>query len=619
LTTMRHFAMCDACRDEYENPADRRFHAQPIACPDCGPRLWFADVRGIEVPVQPLDGAAAAIARGEIVALKGLGGFQLCCDAGNDAAVRRLRQRKHRPAKPFAVMCPTVASARSVTAVSAAEAALLEGSTRPIVLLRRLHAGMDAGVADSVAPHLHELGVMLPYTPLHHLLMRATDRLLVMTSGNRSEEPIARDNDEAVERLGSIADAFLFHDRDIYARYDDPVVRVVGGRVRMVRRARGYCPLPLSVAHDGGAILALGAHLKNTFCVLKEDRAFVGPHIGDLDDPQSLAHHGEALTTYLRLFRAKPTTVAADLHPDYASTQLAEGWWDRGAGEVRVQHHHAHIASVLAEHGLRGTLLGVAFDGTGLGPDGTIWGGELLVCDEHAYRRAGHIAAVTQPGGDACAREGWRMAIAYLAAAGMVDESPPPWIGEADDGPSEREWRLVSRVATGTGTAPRSTSAGRLFDAVASLLGVAQVSSFEAEAAMRLEALAASADEGAALTAIPIACAGDPLVLDTVGLVASLVRERRRGRPVAELAALFHESLAQGICAACAQLAPAAGIDRVALSGGVFQNALLLARVEQLLRERDLDVFANHQVPANDGGISLGQALVAASRARGAA
>ncbi len=612
-TTMRSFTMCAACRREYEDPGDRRFHAQPVACPECGPQLSFTDSLGTELPGDPIEQTVAAIARGSIVALKGLGGFQLCCDAGSAVAVERLRARKQRPAKPFAVMFADLESARRSCVITDAEAELLEGSTRPIVLVRRNRDG-SADIAEAVAPGLHELGVMLPYTPMHHLLLRASDRPLVMTSGNVSEEPIARENHEAVRRLGHIADALLLHDRDIHARYDDSVVRVVDGSTRVVRRARGLCPLPVAVSSGGEQVLALGAHLKNTFTVLKDGRAFTGPHIGDLDSPPSLEHHDEALRTYLHLFRSHPTTVAADLHPDYASTRLAERWWAGGAREVRVQHHHAHIASVLAEHGLRGSVIGVAFDGVGLGPDLTIWGGEFLVCDERSYHRAGHIAAVRQPGGDACAREGWRMAAAYLAAAGELSEAPPRWVSELRDAPTDRQWRLVSRLALGATAAPISTSAGRLFDAVASLLGVAQVSSFEAEAAMRLEALAATVDHGVAAEAMEILARDDGLVLDTVQLVATLVRERRRGRPADELAAVFHESLARGISRVCVQLRSELGLERVALSGGVFQNALLLTRVEQLLRENDLMVFANREVPSNDGGLSLGQALVAASR-----
>ncbi|MHB8487694.1 MAG: carbamoyltransferase HypF [Candidatus Dormibacteria bacterium] len=613
LTTMRHFAMCAACTREYEDPSNRRFHAQPNACPACGPRLWYANAEGTELPGDPIDLAAAAIARGEIVALKGLGGFQLCCDATEDAAVQRLRDRKHRPGKPFAVMCPDIAAAREVCVVSDAEAELLEGSVRPIVLLKRRHV-RDA-VAGPVAPGLEELGVMLPYTPMHHLLLRATRRLLVTTSGNVSDEPIAKGNDEAVERLGHIADAFLLHDREIYARYDDSVVRVVDGTPRMIRRARGYCPLPVRVDSNGASLLALGAHLKNTFCVLNGGNAFMGPHIGDLDSPRTLGHQDEALRTYLRLFRATPTAVAADLHPDYASTRIAERWWDSDARSVGVQHHHAHIASVLAEHGLRGAVLGVAFDGAGLGPDHTIWGGEFLLCDERSYCRVGHIAPLRQPGGDACAREGWRMAIAYLAAAGALGETPPSWFDDVDGAPNQRHWRLVSRLATSE-AAPITTSAGRLFDGVASLLGVAHVSTFEAEAAMRLEALAAAAGDLAGGDHIDVALGGDPPVLDTVGLVRTLFQARQRGRSPAALAAIFHQSLACGIVSMCVRLSAELGVDRIALSGGVFQNVLLLNRVERMLRERELVVYANQQVPANDGGISLGQALVAASQAR---
>jgi hydrogenase maturation protein HypF len=613
-TTMRQFIMCAACQAEYEDPGDRRFHAQPIACPACGPRLWFADANGTALGGDAIDQAAAAIARGEIVALKGLGGFQLCCDARDDTAVQRLRTRKHRPAKPFAVMCASLDAARGMAALGDTETALLDGTTRPIVLLRRWR---DHGeeIASSVAPHLDELGVMLPYTPLHHLLLAAVDGPLVMTSGNVSDEPIAKDNEEAVHRLGHIADAFLLHDRDIYARYDDSVVRVVADTVRTVRRARGLCPMPLRVRSEQTQVLALGAHLKNTFTVLKDENAFTGPHIGDLDHPVTLAHHEEALRTYLRLFRAQPEVVAADLHPDYASTRLAEAWWNRGALEVRVQHHHAHIASVLAEHDLRGAVVGVAFDGVGLGTDHTIWGGEFLLADERSFRRIGHIAQVRQPGGDTCAREGWRMAVAYLAAAGDLRERPPASISASPDAPTERQWRLVSRVAcSDSAAAPRSTSAGRLFDAVASLLGVAQVSTFEGEAAMRLEALAAAAGKAGGADVVTVAVGGNPLVLDTVQLVAALARQRERGRSSAELAAIFHESIAQAISAACVRLGRELRVNRVALSGGVFQNALLLARVEALLASHDLAVYANHDVPANDGGISLGQALVASSQ-----
>jgi hydrogenase maturation protein HypF len=617
LTTMRRFAMCDRCRGEYEDPSDRRFHAQPNACPECGPRLWFATRGGAEMRGDPIERAASAIESGEIVALKGLGGFQLCCDAGDEAAVRRLRTRKHRPTKPLAVMCADLAAVRHLCAVTGEEAELLVQSARPIVLLHPHDDAVDNGVAPSIASGFGDLGVMLPSTPLHHLLLERLSRPLVMTSGNVTDEPIAKDNDEAVERLGRIADAFLLHDRDIYARYDDSVVRVVAGAPRMVRRARGFCPLPVSLGGAVGGprpdVLALGAHLKNTFTLLKDGDAFVGPHIGDLDETLALRHQAEALTTYARLFRAKPEIVACDLHPDYASTHLAEAWWESGARPVRVQHHHAHVAGVMAEHGLRGRVLGIAFDGVGLGPDGSIWGGEILVCDERSYVRAGHLAPVTQPGGDMCARQGWRMAAAYLVAAGIVEDMPPAQIAGSEEAPDARRWRLVTRLAQ-SGRAPVTTSAGRLFDAVASLLGVAQVSTFEGEAAMRLEALAASCGEPDSVRPLPVDLRGDPLIIDTVGLVMALSRQRERGRPADELALLFHESLAQAVAEATSRLTARCGVDRVALGGGVFQNALLLGRLEGLLRTRGLDVYANSAVPANDGGISLGQALVAVSQ-----
>jgi hydrogenase maturation protein HypF len=615
LTTMRHFEMCAACAAEYTDPSNRRFHAQPNACPDCGPRAWLSDPAGVEHAGDGVAAAAAALRAGSIVAVKGLGGFQLAVLARDDAAARRLRRRKHRPDKPFAVMAADIDAVRRIAIVEAGDAAALSSSARPIVLLRR-QAGSD-DIAAAVAPGLDEIGVMLPSTPLHNLVLGLVGAPLVMTSGNVSDEPIARDNEEALDRLGAIADAFLLHDRDIYARYDDSVVRVIDGQEHVVRRARGYCPLPVEVGTAPALppVLALGAHLKNTFCVLRDGRAFVGPHLGDLDHPQSLQYQDEALTTYLRLFRTAPATVAADMHPDYASTHIAERWWEDGALPAQVQHHHAHIASVMAEHSLRGRVIGVAFDGTGFGEDGTIWGGEFLLCDESDYQRVGHLAPVVQPGGDRCAREGWRMAIAYLRAAGLDDGEVPAWFPAGNDAPDERRWRLVGRLAGagGTAAAPISTSAGRLFDAVASLLGVAHSSSFEAAAAMRLEAVARTVTAGS-VAAIPVRRRGTPLVLDTPSLVAALVEQRRSGRDAAELAAVFHESLAVAVASACADLAETTAVIRVALSGGVFQNALLLERTSALLRERALSVYTNHAVPANDGGVSLGQAFVAACR-----
>lgn len=609
LTTMRAFVMCPPCQSEYDDPANRRFHAQPNACAVCGPRLWFSDVDGVEQNGEPIALAAALLASGGIVALKALGGFQLACGAAGEAGVQRLRNRKHRPTKPLAVMVRDLDAARDLCHVSAAEARLLESSARPIVLLRS-RDGND--VAASVAPGQGDLGVLLPVTPLHHLLFAAAPGPLVMTSGNGSEEPIARGNDEAIERLGSIADGFLLHDRDIAARYDDSVVRVVAGRARMIRRARGYAPLPLDVTVDAPPVLALGAHLKNTMTLLRDGRAFVGPHIGDLDHPLTLAHEAEVVATYEHLFRTTPEVVACDLHPDLASTRLAEKRWDEGVEPAQVQHHHAHVASVMAEHGLRGRVIGIAFDGVGWGTDNTIWGGEFLVCDERSFERMATITSVRQPGGDRCAREGWRMARAYLTALGAGEDAMPAWFDNAPQAPDARRWRLVGRLAAGTG-APLTTSAGRLFDAVASLLGVAHVSTYEGEAAMRLEALAMTWSQP--VGPLPVRLSDESLMrINTVGLVAALVELRLQGHAPAEIAAIFHESLAVAIVSTCSAIAVRTGLQRVALSGGVFQNALLLERTLHLLAEGELTAYANEAVPANDGGVSLGQALVASSR-----
>jgi hydrogenase maturation protein HypF len=558
-TTMRGFAMCDTCRREYEDPADRRFHAQPVACPECGPHLSL-----------PLEDAVAALRAGLVVAVKGLGGFQLACDASDEAAVARLRARKRRPAKPFAVMA---GDPSPWCAVSAGEWVLLRGPARPIVLLQYL-----GGLAPSVAPGLRELGAMLPYTPLHHLLLRDFGGPLVMTSGNLSEEPICRDDAEAAERLAGVADVFCGHDRAIAARYDDSVVRWAAGAARVVRRARGLAPAPLDLP-AGPPVVATGAHLKAAFTVARDGTAFVGQHVGDLDDVLTVRCFEDGLAAYGRLFGVEPVRVACDLHPDYASTRIAEQ-----LGEpVRVQHHHAHVASVMAEHGLDGPVCGVAMDGVGLGPDGTVWGGEVLVCDGRGYERVAHLAPVPLPGGDRCAREGWRMAAAYGAT------EPPAGVDAA-------RYELVVRLAR-SGLAPVTTSAGRLFDAVASVLGVCQVSTYEGEAAARLEAVAEPGP------GVPV----DVELEESDRLFAELAARRRAGEPAARLSAVFHDSLAAAIVRACVRT----GLEHVALSGGCFQNRRLLEACFAGLGAAGLRPYANERVPANDGGLSLGQALVA--------
>jgi hydrogenase maturation protein HypF len=563
-TTMRKFAMCTACAGEYEDPNDRRFHAQPISCWDCGPQLDL-----------PLDRALDALREGRIVAIKGLGGYQVACDARNETAVARLRERKRRPFKPFAVM---VLDPETWCDVSPDEGAVLTGTARPIVLLR-----YRGGLAPSIAPGLHELGVMLPYTPLHHLLLSDFGGPLVMTSGNLSEEPICRDDDEARQRLSGIADLFLSHDRPVAARYDDSVVRVAAGAVRVIRRARGLAPEPLPFP-AAPPIVATGAHLKAAFTVARDGHAFVGPHVGDLDDVLTVKCFNEGLATYRHLFQVDPVHVACDLHPDYASTRIAE----RMGEPLRVQHHHAHVASVIAEHRLAGPVVGVAMDGVGLGPDGGAWGGEVLVCAGAGYRRLAHLSAVALPGGDLCARQGWRMAAAY----GLAD---------APDGFDPIKFEMVRKLVGSRGLG-FTTSAGRFFDAVASLLGVCQESSYEGEGAARLEAVA------------------DPNEQDVIEvelhenreLFSDLLARRNRGEPAAKLAAVFHNSLAQAVVRACVVACTAAGTDLVALSGGCFQNRRLLESCFAGLRAAGLKPYANERVPANDGGLSLGQAWVAA-------
>jgi hydrogenase maturation protein HypF len=555
-TTMRRFIMCPACQREYEDPLDRRFHAQPNACWECGPQLSL-----------PLADAAAALRAGQVVAIKSLGGYQLACDARSESAVARLRLRKRRPSKPFAVMAVDVIA-------SPEELRELRSPAHPIVLLDR-----QPGLAEGVAPGLAEHGVMLPYTPLHHVLLAEFAGPLVMTSGNLSEEPICRDDDEARDRLEGIADLFLSHDRPIAARYDDSVVRVSGGATRVLRRARGLAPAPLPMP-PGPPVVATGAHLKAAFTVARDGHAFVGPHVGDLDDLLTVRSYEEALSRYERMFHVLPARVACDLHPDYASTRLAERLLDAGE-PLRVQHHHAHVASVMAEHGLSGPVAGVALDGVGLGHDGTVWGGEILICEGATYRRVAHLEPVRLPGGDLCAREGWRMAAAY----GLAE--PPP-------GVDSRRFGLVRQLVQSQAP-PLTSSMGRFFDAVASLLGVCQVSTYEGEAAARLEAVA------------------DPTVAERVEVDLAENRRlfdalaARRGEPVERLAAIFHNSIAHAVVNACRET----GLRRVALSGGCFQNRRLLESCITGLREAGLQAYANEQVPPNDGGLSLGQAWVA--------
>jgi len=588
-TSMRAFPMCAACRREYEDPSDRRFHAEPVACPACGPRLWVAGGG------DPIETAAACLRAGGIVALKGLGGFHLACDATDATAVARLRERKRRPDKPFAVMVPDAVAAATWFAPTPAELEALTSWRAPIVLVAEGRA-----LAPSVASGFTRHGAMLPATPLHHLLLRAVDRPLVMTSGNASEEPICITNDEAIERLGAIADVVLLHDRDVVARYDDSVVAVRTGSSppSVLRRARSFAPSPIELAAPVVATLGTGALLHGAFCLAGGRHAFLSQHVGDLDTEESMEAYCEAFDRFREVFRIEPVLVAHDLHPDFLTTRFAASL---GLPRVAVQHHHAHVAATMAEHGLTGDVLGLAFDGLGLGDDGTIWGGELLVCDAASYRRVGHLRRVPQPGGDAATREPVRMALAHAHDAGVL--------GRAVDrlGATQALVDVVARqIETGVAS-PRTSSAGRLFDAVAAITGVCRTASFEGQPAMLLEE--AVREPVAAAAPVVTRLPDGLLELDTRPLILDAFEP-------GDAAARFHAGLSALICEAATIAAADAGIDRVVLGGGVFANDVLTSALTAGLTAAGLRVFLPRQVPVGDGGIALGQVLVANAKER---
>ncbi|MBW3547101.1 MAG: carbamoyltransferase HypF [Actinobacteria bacterium] len=604
-TTMAGFPMCDACAAEYADPGDRRFHAQPNACPACGPqlRLLEGDGRVVAEQGEALDGAVKALLAGKIVAVKGLGGYHLATDASDAGAVAELRRRKHRDDKPFAVMVPDLDAARALCRLSPDAAAALSSLRRPIVLAHR-HPDAD-GVAPGVAPGLPELGLMLPYTPLHHLLLQGMGRPLVMTSGNLSDEPIAHTDDDAVTRLGPLVDATLAHDRPIHIRADDSVVRArPNGRTQMVRRSRGFAPEPLPLPRPARRqVLAVGAELKNTVSVAKDANVVASHHIGDLEHLAAHRSFLQATEHLCHLTGVDPEVVAHDLHPEYLSTKYA---LELDLPTVGVQHHHAHVASCLVEHGRTEPVLGIAFDGLGLGTDGTLWGGELLVADLRGFRRVGHLRQLPLPGGTRAIREPWRMALAWAHTA-LGPEAAARYGESADE-----RWRSVLALLERPET-PVTSSAGRLFDAVAALLGLRPRTTYEGQAAIELEAAAAGLElDAVAPYPASIEREGDLLVIDPSPLIAQVVAERDWGTPVAAISAGFHAGLGRTAVEAAAELAGHHGLDTVALSGGVFQNTRLTDVVVGACREAGLSVLVHEHVPPNDGGISIGQAAVAA-------
>jgi hydrogenase maturation protein HypF len=608
-TSMAGFSMCPDCRAEYADPADRRFHAQPIACPTCGPQLQLLDPAGhaVAAGAEALAAAAESVVAGRILALKGLGGFQLIVDATQAEAVARLRQRKRRPDRPLAIMLPALDDVRRYCVVSDDEAQTLESPQAPIVLLRRSGAapGSSADIAESVAPGNPYLGVMLPYTPLHHLLMAAIRRPIICTSGNLSEEPMAISTEDAIERLGPIADVILSHDRPIVRPVDDSIARQAPGGLQILRRARGYAPLPIDLGFETPTMLAVGGHLKNTVAVSLGSQVVLSQHIGDLDSVLSVELFQRTIDDLLRFFQVKPEGVACDLHPDYASTRHAEMLAARwNVPLLRVQHHHAHAAACMAEHRLQGPVLAMVWDGTGYGDDGTIWGGEALVCDGAGFRRAAHLRTFALPGGDRAVREPRRSAL------GLLFEVFGPCAAEhAAEWFTRLEMTTLMSMLTRSVHAPRTSSMGRLFDAVACICGLGQRSSFEGQTAMALEYAADPCENGP----YPLPLFGNPpTVADWEPLLRAVLADRVAGVSVGRISGRFHNALAE----LAAAIAHGAGCRQVVLSGGCFQNALLTERVRQRLLKSDFQVYLHHQVPPGDGGIALGQIFVAAQQTK---
>jgi hydrogenase maturation protein HypF len=595
FTTMRAFPMCPACDAEYHDPANRRFHAQPNACPVCGPQVSFFTSGTVRyVPEVAIAAAADALARGSIVAIKGIGGFHLACDATNDAAVRTLRDRKGRGAKPFALMARDLECVSRYAHVSPEEARLLIAKQRPIVLLR---AKDHAELSQCVAPGNKYLGFLLPYTPLHHLLVGETP--LVMTSGNFSDEPIVKDNDKALSRLRTLADAFLLHNRDIHVVCDDSVTRVFDARELPIRRSRGYSPMPVKLPKAGPPVLAVGGELKSTFCLTRDDNAYLSQHIGDMENLETLAAFEHAFDHFRALFRAEPERLACDLHPNYLSSRWAEAYAaEHRLPLIRVQHHHAHLASVMAEHSLDGSqrVIGVIFDGTGYGTDGAIWGGEILCGAFDAFERPLHLKYVPLPGGDTSIKRPARMALAHLWAAGIE------W--DQDLGCTPVELRVLRRqLETGVNCVPTS-SMGRLFDAFAALIGVRRSVTYEAQAAIEMEAICEGFDRGYRFSI-------DAGEFDPAPVFQAALQDLSRSVPPSEIAAAFHHAVAHLVLDCCLITRGQTGWNTVGLSGGVFQNTTLLALVAEALARHEFEILTHRKVPPNDGGLALGQAAIA--------
>jgi hydrogenase maturation protein HypF len=607
-TSMRAFPLCAECSREYHDPMDRRFHAQPNACPVCGPRLSWHDGAG-----QPIEGdclalAACALTEGKVVAIKGLGGFHLAVDGGSATAVATLRARKRRPSKPLAIMVKDLATAARFCHISAEEEALLSSPEHPIVLLDRK---ISSEIVEAVAPGLGVLGLMLPYTPLHHLLLGHPQAplALVMTSGNMSDEPICTGNAEALQRLRGLADCFLLHDRAIVTRVDDSVARVMAGTTRLLRRARGYAPIPILLPQPTDDILACGAEMKNNFCIIRNQEAYLSQHIGDLTGAECFDFYRESIDHLQTVLEVTPAQAACDRHPDYLSTRYAHGL---GLPCHEVQHHHAHTGAVLAEHGLTGPVLSVVLDGTGYGSDGTVFGGEIYRADRHTFTRLGRLSHLLLPGGDRAAQEPWRMALALLyqglGIAALIEANQPPAL--LTIAPELKIF--LGQMLTKKLNSPRTSSCGRLFDAVSALLGLCMYSEYEGQAAMLLEHQATLADTPDPSVAYPVALReeGEMLIIETAPLAALILHDLAAQVPIPVIARRFHCWLAESLCTVLEDLRQRTQLAEVVLTGGCMQNKLLFETLIDQLQQHQFTVFAGELVPMNDGGISLGQAYI---------
>ncbi|HHT9130022.1 MAG TPA: carbamoyltransferase HypF [Candidatus Brocadiaceae bacterium] len=639
-TTMASFRMCIDCEREYHDPTNRRFHAQPNACPKCGPKVLLIEkgqklqTGDIATNYVAIKKAKEFLKEGAILAIKGLGGFHLACDATNHNAVKKLRERKRRSNKPFAIMTPDIETVKGFCYISEEERTLLEGRIRPIVILEKI---LPNPISNLVAPNNKNFGVILPYTPLHYLLFDSEEVrfiALVMTSGNQSEEPIVISNDVAVEKLSSIADFFLLHDRDIYMRVDDSiaisqmsesisdlqfVIPDTKSKIKVIRRARGFVPEPLDLGEEMEEILACGAELKNTFCLTKGKKAILSQHMGDLENYETLEFFKESLNNLKNSFRVTPRIIAHDLHPDYLSTRFALEYAAQmnipDTRIISVQHHHAHIVSCMAEHGLKGEVIGVAFDGTGYGTDGNIWGGEFLLVNKRNFMRKAHLQYVSMPGGDRAVREPWRMAISYLYQTFGDDifEAIPPFFERRNT----KDVDIIIKMIKKGVNAPLTSSVGRLFDAVSSLLGIRDMITFEGEAAIGLEMAVDRGDEtGSELYPFQI-ITGIPNIIDLKPFVKSIVEDFNKGVKPAIISSKFHHTLAKIIVKVTEILAEESGIKDVVLSGGVFQNMLLSKFTTDHLTKAGFKVWSHEQVPTNDGGIALGQAVAAWEKLKG--